>query len=71
MNGKITIVGNLVRYGNDVLNLADMDEADLKFGRLLMRSGKVYEIPTKVLECWFSNIMDWKELEKSIPEVKA
>lgn len=66
IKGEITITSDFMKYGEFVLNKADVAECNTKRGEILMRSGHQYVVPPAVLSAWFGNIIDFKVFEKKL-----
>lgn len=58
MREKIVIDGHFIRFGNYVLSRAQVAEANLETGEVLMASGHIYRLTRPALEAWFSDHMD-------------
>ena len=61
LNGTLKIDGLFLRYGDIVLNRAEIAEASSRNGVVLMRSGARYEFPPEVVQCWSVDVMDDKK----------
>lgn len=58
------------RYGDIVINLNFVVEANVETGKVWMTSSKdeceCYTLPPEVLKAWFSNCMDYKKIEDQL-----
>lgn len=59
MTPTITIDGKFLRYGDFILNRCEVCEVNIRNGVVLMRSGHSYDVPTHVLQQWFSDHWDY------------
>lgn len=63
MNNTIKIIAPIRRYGDTVINLNYVVEANVKDGKVWMVSSKCYTFPPEVVAAWFSDTMDYKKIE--------
>ena len=63
MNNTIRIIAPIRRYGDTVINLNYVVEANVKEGEVWMVSSKFYTLPPEVVAAWFSDTMDYKKIE--------
>ena len=70
MNSTINIIAPIRRYGNSVINLNYVVEANLATGQVWMITSKedceCYTFPPEVVKAWFSDRMDYKEVEQQL-----
>lgn len=69
---NITISAPLFRYGDTVINLNFVVEANLANGKIWMSTSKdeceCYTFPPEVVKAWFYDRMDYKKIE---PQLKG
>ena len=67
MNNTIKVIAPMRRYGDTVINLNYVVEANVKEGKVWMVSAKdeceCYTFPPEVVAAWFSDTMDYKKIE--------
>lgn len=59
---SVEIDGRFLRYRGTVLNRADVSEADIDKGIVIMRSGHQFIIDREVVRAWFGDIYDYANL---------
>ena len=63
---RITLDGNFLNYGGTVLNRAEVSEADIPNGMVIMRNGHQYWIDAEVLRGWYSDCYEFKPVKKEV-----
>ena len=67
MRDRIIISAPLHRYGDTIINLNYVVEANVKNGKVWMVSAKdeceCYTFPPEVVAAWFSDTMDYNKIE--------
>lgn len=63
MNDKIYVDGHFLRFGNYVLNRANVCDANLETGEVFMASGHVYRVTPDALKAWFHDWLDSAKID--------
>lgn len=63
MSDKIYLDGHFLRFGKNVLNRANVCEANLETGEILMNSGHAYIVSPDALKAWFCDWMDSAKID--------
>lgn len=62
MSEKILIDGHFIRFGRHVLSRAQVAEANLETGEVLMASGHIFRLTRPAVEAWFSDYVDFMQI---------